>query len=91
MSQEHIDRIEQQITELSKHSIDWRFLTATFIPVGVIVCGSLINMAIQVSTITEKLNALSSNLNSNLAVQGRELEKLANRIDKLEQKINDRK
>lgn len=91
MDNEHIQKIETEISELRKHSIDWRFITTAFVPVFLVVGGSLISIAIQVNMMSERLNSLNSLVANFNTINARELDKLSTRLDRLEQQIYDGK
>ena len=84
----NLEKIERQIEELAKHSIDWRFLFAVLVPVSVTVGGSLISIAIQVNTMSERLSSLNQAMQTANTSNRHELDMVYKRLEQLERPKN---
>ena len=82
----HLEYLQNQVTELAKHSIDWRFMVMAIVPISITIGGSLISIAIQVNTTGERINNLNSNLVQTNTNNRRELDLIYQRLDYLERK-----
>lgn len=80
----HIEYMEKKIDELAKHSIDWRFFFVALVPVAVTVGGSLISIAIQVNTMSERVNNLNLTIQTYSTTNRRDLDMIHQRLDHLE-------
>ena len=82
----HLENLQAQVKDLAKQSIDWRFLVSVLIPVSLTIGGSLISIAIQVNTMSERMNSLNQSLNVATNTNRRELDMIYSRLCEIEKK-----
>ena len=81
-----LERLERQIDELAKHSVDWRFVIATLVPVCLAMGGGLINLAISVNTLGERINSMNQSMQVSNSYTKESFDIIYKRLDNLERR-----